>query len=347
MQLFYLKYVDWLDSQLIYHALPRVCEEGVLILAPSSPYVCIGYHQNLEQEVDLEYCRDKNIPVFRREVGGGAVFLDGNQIFFQIVLKKDHLLCRGGKSDVYQRLLEPVARTYQELGIPSKFRPVNDVVTEEGRKISGTGVAEIEDYIILVGNLIADFDYETMTRVLKVPDEKFRDKVFKSMTENLTTIKRETGSIPGWDNMADPLIRNFEAVLGKLEPAALPQKVRDEVEKIKPMYASDDWLYMKRKTKPEANTKIATGVNIVQKMFKAPGGLLKAVFELRDKKMYQVSLSGDFFCYPRDAVSKLESALEGVEQTMISERVALFYEKNEIDTPGVAPSDWEKVLSVS
>ncbi len=87
--LFHLRHVDWLDSQLIYHVLPRLGQQGLLILAPSSPYVCIGYHQNLEQEVDLDYCREHHIPVFRREVGGGAVFLDGNQLFYQLVLHKN------------------------------------------------------------------------------------------------------------------------------------------------------------------------------------------------------------------------------------------------------------------
>ena len=178
MHLFHLGKVDWLDSQLIYHAQPRVGVEGLNILAPSTSYVCIGYHQNLEQEVDLQYCRDHNIPVFRREVGGGAVFLDGNQIFYQLVLHKNNPLAQGDKLGFYQRMLEPVVQTYAELGVPVKFRPVNDIVTAEGRKISGNGAADIGDYVILVGNLIADFDYETMTRVLRVPDEKFRDKVF-------------------------------------------------------------------------------------------------------------------------------------------------------------------------
>jgi len=345
MQLFHLKFVDWLESQLIYHAQPRVDVEGINILAPNSPYVCIGYHQNLEQEVDLEYCKINNIPVFRREVGGGAVFLDGNQIFFQITLHKSNPLAQGDKSGLYQRLLEPVARTYEDLGIPAKYRPVNDVVTAEGRKISGTGVAEIGDYIVLVGNLIADFDYQTMTHVLRVPDEKYRDKVFKSMTENLTTIKREIGFVPSWDEMTKPLIQNFETVFGKLESAKLPQKVYDQMAILKLKFESKDWLFMKRKTKAEENTKIATGVNIVQRIFKAPGGLLKATYELKENKIYKAALTGDFFCYPREAILRLESALEGADLSMLDKLMTNFYKNNEIETPGVVPSDWVKVLS--
>jgi len=344
MKLFHLRHVDWIDSQLIYHAQPRVNVEGINILAPSSPYVCIGYHQNLEQEVDLDYCKSNNIPVFRREVGGGAVFLDGNQIFYQIVIHKDHQLASGDKTAFYQRMLQPVADTYQELGIPAKYRPVNDVITLEGRKIAGTGAAEIGDYFILVGNLIADFDYKTMTRVLRVPDEKYRDKVFKSMAENLTTIKRELGYIPTWDEMTEPLICHFEQVLGTLEPAELPQNVYDQMEILKPEFESDEWLFMKRRSKEERKVKIATDVNIIQHAHKAPGGLMKAVYELKENKISNLSISGDFFCYPRKAISDLESNLEGSNLAEIGGLITKFYKKTEFEIPGITLADWVKVL---
>ena len=84
MNVYNLGRVPWLDSQLIYHAMPGAQEEGLILLAPAEPYVCIGYHQDARQEVDLDVCRERQIPVFRREVGGGAVYLDGNQLFYQL-----------------------------------------------------------------------------------------------------------------------------------------------------------------------------------------------------------------------------------------------------------------------
>ena len=44
-----------------------------------------------------------------------------------------------------------------------------------GRKISGTGAAQIEDMHVLVGNFLQDFDFKTMSRCLRMPDEKFRE----------------------------------------------------------------------------------------------------------------------------------------------------------------------------
>jgi lipoate-protein ligase A len=345
LKLYHVRHVPWLESQLIYHAQPRVGVEGLNILAPSEPYVCIGYHQDLEQEVDVAFCRAQEIPVFRREVGGGAVFLDGNQIFYQLVLHKDHPLARGDKAAFYQRMLRPVADTYTELGVPSSYRPINDVVTLEGRKISGTGAATIGDYLILVGNLIADFDYETMVHVLRVPDEKYRDKVFKSMQENLTTLRRELGHVPAWDEMAAPLIRRFEDVLGPLEEAALPQAVYDQVEALKPRFLSDEWLNKKGRRQPGRDVKVASGVNVLQRIHKAPGGLIRATLEVRDGRLSYVSLAGDFFCYPQEAIAELESALTEVRVDQAGEVLAGFYASRNIETPGVTIQDWLQVLN--
>ncbi|MBN1643113.1 MAG: lipoate--protein ligase family protein [Anaerolineae bacterium] len=344
MQLYHLAHVPWIDSQLIYHAQPRVGVEALNILAPSTPYVCLGYHQDLEQEIDEAFCRERGIPIFRREVGGGAVYLDGNQIFYQIVLHADHPLAQGGKAAFYKRMLEPVAAAYCDLGVPAHYRPVNDVVTADGRKISGTGAAEIGAYVVLVGNLIADFDYETTARVLRVPDEKYRDKVYHSMRENLTTLRREIGRVPAWDEMTAPLIRRFAQVLGPLEPGALPAAVREQVEALTPRFQSAEWLYKVGRREPGRNVKIASGVNVIQRVHKAPGGLLRATVEVVDGRWRYVSLSGDLFCYPRDAIGDLQSALEGTLCADARAVIEQFYATHEIETPGVSTDDWLGVL---
>ena len=345
MNLYNLKYVPWLDSQLVYHAQARVGAEGLNILAPSEPYVCIGYHQDLTQEVDVGYCREHGIPVFRREVGGGAVYLDANQVFFQIVLHKDNPLVQGTKEALYERMLQPVARAYADLGVPCRYRPINDVITTEGRKISGTGAAAIDDCVTVVGNLIADFDYETMCRVLRVPDEKYRDKVFKSMRENLTTLKRETGRTFTWDEMATPLVRRFEDVLGPMQPSVLTQGVRDRMESLTKTFLGEEWLNRKGLRRAGRDVKIASGVNVVQRVHKARGGLIRATVEVRGDRIDNVSLSGDFFCYPQDAVPKLESALEGRAVEEVLQVLARFYAGEGFECPGVGVDDWLKVLA--
>lgn len=340
MNLYNLGHVPWLDSQLIYHALPRLGMEGLILLAPAEPYVCIGYHQDAKQEVDLAYCKEQGIPVFRREVGGGAVYLDGQQVFYQLVIHKDNPLAPRDKGEFYRRFLAPVVQTYRDLGVEAQYKPVNDIVTLEGRKISGNGAAEIGDYLILVGNLIADFDYKMMARVLLVPDAKFRDKVFKSMRENLTNLRRELGVPPSWETMTGTLARSFEAVLGPLNTATLSKAVRVQVSQLALTHTSEEWLFRPgRPLRRGRSVKIVEGVEVIQRVHKAPGGLIRATTEMQDGQLVDVVLSGDFFFYPADLLGELERCLVGAAQADVEGAIEEFYRSNGIESPGVTPHD--------
>jgi len=345
MKLYHLGHVPWEQSQLIYHALPRLGMEGLILLSPASPYVCIGYHQDATQDVDLEYCREHNIPVFRREVGGGATYLDGQQLFYQLVLNRDHPLATSDKATLYQRVLDPIAQAYRDLGIEAYYRPVNDIITDAGRKISGTGAAHIAESVILVGNLIFDFDYRTMVHVLRVPDEKYRDKVHKSLYENLTTMRRELDTLPSEDKAVSVLVRRYEEILGSLEPAPLPAEVLDKVEELRPQFLSDEWLHQ-RTCRAGAGrvVKIATGIHIVQRVHKTPGGLVRVTLEVKDDVIEAASITGDFFFYPEQKLAELEDVLQGKRLADVTSAISAFYAEQGIDSPGLTPADLGAIL---
>ncbi len=345
MYVYDLGAVPWLESQLLYHALPRVGGAGVILLSPATPYVCIGYHQDAAQEVDLDFCREHGIPVFRREVGGGAVYLDGNQLFYQIVLPPDHPAAQGDKEAIYRRLLAPVVRTYQAIGIPAEYKPINDIITG-GRKISGNGAAEIAGCTILVGNLILDFNHEMMARVLRVPDEKFRDKVFKTLKDNLTTIRQELGRVPPVEELKAILVRELESVLGALEPAALPTEVYRVADDLAPRMTSEAWLLGRSRQERGRDVKIRAGLHVVQRAYKARGGLIRVLMVVRDERIAELELSGDFFFYPAESLGELERALIGARVAEAESVIAEFYRVRGVESPGVAPADFAEALRV-
>lgn len=343
MHLYDLGNVPWADSQLIYHALPRLRREALVLLSPASPYVCIGYHQDLEKEVDVEFCRANDIPIFRREVGGGAVYLDGNQLFYQLVIHKDNPFAPRDKASFYRKFLQPPIETYREIGVPAEYKPVNDIVARE-RKISGNGAGEMGEYLILVGNLILDFNYEMMSRVLRVPDEKFRDKVYKSMRENLTTIKRELGEVPSRELLTASLARNFEKTLGPLPSAGVDEGLQNEVARLAPEFLKEEWLYKIGRRMEGRKVKIAAGVNIKHLVHKAPGGLIRGDVEITDGVISSLALSGDFFFYPADKLTELSETLIGKKEAEVAETIVQFYGKQGIESPGVEPADFARVV---
>jgi lipoate-protein ligase A len=343
MELYQLGSVGWAESQLIYHALPRLGREALVLVSPADPYVCIGYHQDLDKEVDVEFCRAYGLPIFRREVGGGGTYLDNDQLFYQLILHKDNPLAPRDKASFYRRFLQPPIDTYREIGIAAEYKPVNDIVAHQ-RKISGNGAGEIGDYLILVGNLILDFNYEMMSRVLKVPDEKFRDKVYKSLRENLSTIRRELGEVPPRESLMASLARNFQKVLGPLPSAETDDELQEEVARLASSFLKDQWLHKIGRRMEGRTVKIAAGVEVKHLLHKAPGGLIRGDVEVADGVISSVVLSGDFFFYPADSLGELAQALVGKKAGEVEQTITRFYEEQGIESPGVEPADLVKVV---
>jgi len=345
LKLYRLGSVSWQDSQLLYHALPRLQREGLILLSPATPYVCIGYFQDAEQEVDLEYCRKTGIPVFRREVGGGAVYLDGAQLFYQLVVHRDNPMVPSSRDGFYRKFLEAPIAAYRALGIPAEYKPVNDIVVNQ-RKVSGNGVAEIGEYIVFVGNLIVDFNYEMMARVLKVPDEKFRDKVHKTIYENISTIKREIGRVPETDDLWALLAEKFAEVLGPMDvETSVDAAWRSMATDLADQFIDDDWLRRGRPPASERSLTIRAGLQVRQKVHKAPGGLIRATSEVEDGRLAAVSLSGDFFFYPQGKLVLLEESLAGVGLEDVEAAIGRFYGEQGVESPGVTPADFVQVLT--
>ncbi len=349
MQVYNPGVLPGLGSMTIFHALAHLGRECLDIVTPGQTYVCVGYFQDAEEVVDLDYCRANDIPVIRREVGGGAVLLNGDQVFYHVILRRDNPLAPRDINALYRRFTAPVVETYRELGVETEFRPINDVVTTDGRKIAGEGGADIGDCIVFVGAILLDFDYETMVRVLRVPDEKFRDKMYKTLEENLTTVLKETGVKPPREEVEKLLIKNFEKVLGPLEPAELDEELHAKMAELGKKMTGDEFLFRKIRKSPAREIRVREGVRFVEGTHKAPGGLISVFAEVVEDKLESVSITGDFTCTPKDALGELERRLAGVafDPAAVAGAIKTFYEETGTQTPGVAVGDLLEALGLS
>jgi len=340
MYLFDLGKLPGQQSMLIFHALARMGVEGLVIVSPQSPLASIGYFQDTEKEIDLDFCHRANIPVMRREVGGGTTYLDKNQIFYQVIWKRVNPKLPKGMKSIFRDLSQPACETYREFGIDASFRPENDIITGNGKKIAGEGGGDIGDCMAFVGGIIMDFDYDTMSKVIKVPDEKFRDKVFKTMKENVTTMKRELGQIPPRREIIKVLVETFEKQLGKLERARLDHTTIDKTMELERWMTSDSFLFKKTPRIPKG-VKIREGVEILYGIYKARGGIIRTVDEVKENVLKELAISGDFQFYPKHHLSNLEKSMKMTDfkEKPIVSKIDEFYEKQKVEAPGVEPED--------
>ena len=330
---------------LVFHALARMGIEALVAVSPKIPLVSIGYFQDAEQEVDLQYCKETRIPFMRREVGGGATYLDGNQIFYQLIWKKDNPRFPKAIHEIYPWFSEAPVETYRKFGIQAEFRAINDIITSSGRKIAGEGGGNIGGCMVFVGGILLDFDYKAMSRILKVPDEKFRDKVFKTMEENLTTMKRELGTVPSREDIVTVLKEKFEKLVGKFEPASLNREIIEKMKQLESWMTSEEFLLQKTPRKP-AGVKIREGVDVLYGLHKARGGLIRTAEEISEGKIEDICISGDFTFFPKEGLTGLEGSLEKVplDEDKIIERVETFYEEKEVESPGVESKDFATTI---
>jgi lipoate-protein ligase A len=333
------------QSMLVFHALARMGIESLVLVSPQNPLVSIGYFQDAEQEVDLNYCKARGIPYMRREVGGGATYLDGNQIFYQMIWRKDNPHFPKGIQETFAWFSEAPVETYRSFGVQAEYRAINDIVTKNGRKIAGEGGGDVGDCMVFVGGILLDFNYHAMSKILRVPDEKFRDKLFKTMEENLTTMKRELGTAPPREEVAAVLKEKFERKVGKLTQGFLSSEILKKMSQLESEMTLKEFLYKKTPKHPKG-VKICEGVEIFYGLHKARGGLIRTVEEISENRIEDMVISGDFTFHPKACLSGLEETLKKVplEQNNIIERVETYYHEKGIESPGVESRDLAETL---
>jgi lipoate-protein ligase A len=333
------------DSMLIFHALARIGYEGLIIVSPTQPLASVGYFQDTDKEIDLDYCQKHNISVMRREVGGGATYLDENQIFYQVIWNSKNPKFPRKIKEIFEYLSIPPCETYRNFGINASFRAENDIVTDKGQKIAGEGGGDIEDSMVFVGGILMDFDYATMARVLKVPDEKFRDKIHKSMEANLTTMKRELGTVPPRSEIKRVLIESFEKILGPLELAEVDASAIKKLRDIEKWFMSGEFLHKKTPRIPQG-VKIKEGIEILYGLYKAKGGLIRTAEEVASNKIKEIVVSGDFNLFPKDSLIDVERELKNKDfsQNAVKRAIDNTYQRKKIESPGVEPEDIAKTI---
>lgn len=232
-------------------------DEAILrqVTAGESPYtlrfyrwnpsaVSVGYFQGMEQEVDLEACRERGVDVIRRLTGGGAVYHDyDGEITYSLAIPDTYPGMPRKVLDSYGVLCAGLVEGLRALGVPAEFEPINDIVVN-GRKISGNAQTRRFGGILQHGTLLCNVDPHLMFTLLKVPNEKVRDKLIAGVEERVTSIKREMGEVDR-ERVTEAMIVGYaqtldiELVPGELSEAelALAQQLRRE------RYESDAWIF--------------------------------------------------------------------------------------------------------
>jgi lipoate-protein ligase A len=201
--------------------------------------VSIGCFQSVEEEVDVEVCREIGVDIVRRRTGAGAVYHDRNgEITYSVICPLD--MVEIDISTSYRTICGWIIDALDLLGLQGQFQPINDVLVR-GRKISGSAQTRRGDVFLMHGTLLYDLDPVTMFSVLKVGEEKLSDKDIMEFDERVTCILNEI-DVP-WHLVLKALRVAFTSEkdweMANLSNDEMVRAQKLAVER----YGSDEWTY--------------------------------------------------------------------------------------------------------
>ncbi len=249
--------VSALHSQTLWHAIAYGVSEGspntLSFMRPKEAYVSLGFHRRFE-EINSSFCQNNQLPIYRRMVGGGPVYLDNNQLFFQIVVPAKQLPFSRQKA--IHNLLAPAVQAFQQVGLDAHLDENLEVVVGD-RKICGHGAGQIEDAAVLVGNLIQDFDHRLATNILNIENEILADEVFTLM-KRYVALDKDDFQVPNIDSKlfisaaVDAYGQAFD-----LEPVfqGLTEFEKQKLKELDAQFVESEWV-RGMEPRPSATTRI-------------------------------------------------------------------------------------------
>ena len=159
----------------------REVEDEAFFVWRVEPTVIFGRNQVLENEVNLEYCREHGVDVVRRKSGGGCVYSDLGNIMVSYISR------RGDVSEVFDRYMTALTEALRALGVPAEKSGRNDILVE-GRKISGNAFHQLPDRSIVHGTLLYSTDLEALTEAIRPPVEKLQRHGVESVRQRVMNL---------------------------------------------------------------------------------------------------------------------------------------------------------------
>ena len=159
--------------------------EGAFFLWQVEPTVIFGRHQVIENEVNIDYCREHGIQFYRRKSGGGCVYADKSNVMMSYITRSDQV------QTTFREYMEMVCGMLRQLGLEATSTEHNDVLIG-GRKVSGNAYYHMPGVSIVHGTMLFDTDMEHMLRAITPPQQKLDKHGVQSVRQRITLLKEHT-----------------------------------------------------------------------------------------------------------------------------------------------------------
>jgi len=172
---------------------PRA-SELLRIWEPQKPFVVLGRSSLLEQEVNLEACRQLAIPVLRRVSGGATIVTGPGCLMYAVLLSYERRPDLRLLDRAHQTVMEHQQRAIQEIGIECSIQGICDLTFQE-KKFSGNSLRCRRNFLLYHGTILYDFPLSLLGTCLGTPQRQPDYRQQRSHLEFVTNISAPRGEI--------------------------------------------------------------------------------------------------------------------------------------------------------
>ena len=149
------------------------------------PSVIFGRNQVLENEVNVAYCREHDIKLYRRKSGGGCVYADMDNLMLSFITTEENV------NFAFNRFVNMILLVLRRLGIEATGTQHNDIMIGD-RKVCGTACYHVGGRSIVHSTMLYDTNMEHMLNAITPGPEKLEKKGIQSVRQRITLLKDYT-----------------------------------------------------------------------------------------------------------------------------------------------------------
>jgi lipoate-protein ligase A len=297
----------------------------------------VGWFDDVDDTLDLERCAELGVQVIRRPfAGGGTAFYDaGCTLMFGVLFPKD-----AGHDDLdaeIERLKPIVLDALGRVGLGEvTFRGSADLRWERDRKLGGISSGDFGRVISVGGFLnLRPPNLDLYLQVVRVPDEKFKDKLVSDMREVVCTAQEVAQRDVRYSEFRDALVAAVRDAGLDVVDAPLSEVEQVALTKISNRIASDDSVRRISSERFRAEAPAGTRVGLANHKGKK---LCRAGVAIDGSDTIVAALmAGDMHVAPPDTLDRVAAALVGAsagDPDDLRKRISSVW-----DEPGVRQAD--------
>ena len=163
--------------------LAKHVQEEMFVTWVVSPTVIFGRHQVMEAEVNIAFCQDNDIAMYRRKSGGGCVYADEGNLMMSLISPNTH------SEVVFQSFLDSVSDVLRNCGFAAVKSEHNDIMVD-GYKVSGNACYALPTGTIVHGTLLVNVDFNALQQAITPSVEKLAKHGVQSVRQRVANLSK-------------------------------------------------------------------------------------------------------------------------------------------------------------